>query len=136
MSVDLYVVVAHDRVPATKAWNAAIRDAGYALALDEACTLGANGGFWPCAFEGNASGFECYASDVAELPDRLRREGAVFAFRTHSDMREAACSVISAAVLCATSDGLLWDPQADEATLGRGALEWAREVVAEMRAGF
>jgi hypothetical protein len=138
MSVDLHVVVARDRVPTTRAWNVAIRDAGYALSLDETCVLGTSGGFWPCTFEGTPSGFESYAGDVADLPKEIRREGAVFIFRTHSDMREGACSVISAATLCAMRDGMLWDPQTDETVtaFGLGALEWAREVVAEMRPYF
>ena len=50
---------------------------------------------------------------------------SVVSFVTHSDFREFATSVIASGVLCAMSDGVLFD---DQLTAASAAIPWAREI--------
>ena len=45
-------------------------------------------------------------------------------FVTHSDLQELMTSVIASGVLCAISDGVLFD---DQFTIASAAIAWARD---------
>jgi hypothetical protein len=135
MSVDLMVYLPRARMPTPARWASAISEAGFeALTLDTEFDVDEHSGFLPCRMDGAESGFE-YASGPIESIDGLELP-ETFDFSvtlaTHSDMRELACSVIAAAVLCSITDGVLVDPQADERVEAEDAIRWAREVLAEI----
>ena len=86
-------------------------------------------GFLPCKYKGHDAGFEYYfepAGPVVESGERLQGaiagRDSVVSFVTHSDLREAITSVIASGVLCAISDGVLFD---DQFTVASAATAWA-----------
>lgn len=54
-------------------------------------------------------------------------------FVTHSDLRELVTSMIAGGVLCAISDGVLWETEADEVIPASRALDWAASAEASVK---
>lgn len=134
MSVDLMVYLPRSRMPKPTDWANAITEAGFAVKLDPDFDVDEHSGFLPCAYEGVESGFEYESGpiesiDELELPDSFDFS---VTFRTHSDMRELAASVVAAAVLCMRTNGVLVDPQADARVESGETIAWAREMLAEI----
>ena len=134
MSVDLIVYMARSAMPSTRDWAEAIVEAGFPAELDAEFDVDDFSGFLPCRYGDADAGFE-YLSGPIEFIDELELPSDFdfsVTFATHSSMRELASSVVSAAVLCSLSHGILVDPQADVAVSASGALAWAREQLEEI----
>lgn len=128
------VYLPRSRMPRPEDWASAITDAGFPTELDSDFDVDEHSGYLPCEHAGVASGFEYDSGpietiDELELPDSFDHS---VTFRTHSDMRELATSVIAAAVLCKLAKGVLVDPQADARVESDEAIPWAREMLAEI----
>jgi hypothetical protein len=118
MSVVIQVFLAGERMPTPEQWAVALRTHGFDVDLDTDFDVRAFSGFLPCKYKGHDAGFEYYfeaAGLVIESDERLRGaiagRDSVVSFVTHSDFRELATSVIASGVLCAISDGVLFDDQ-------------------------
>jgi hypothetical protein len=136
MSIDLQVYLERTNMPTPAAWARAIRDLGFAAALDEDFDVDQHTGFLPCRYGDKDAGFEYFAGELS--PDERSDLGVPeqfdfsVTFRTHSDMDELATSVICAAVLCHLTQGVLVDPQAGDEIEAASALEWAKQMLEEI----
>jgi hypothetical protein len=134
MSVEFTVYMRHTEMPDPLDWATAITDAGFPAELDSEFDVDAFSGFLPCRYAGADAGFE-YNSGPIEFVDELTLPDDFdfsVTFVTHSDTRELASSIASAAVLCSLSRGVLVDPQADVAVSASDAIVWAREQLQEV----
>jgi hypothetical protein len=134
MSIDLTVYMARTAMPSPGDWAQAIVDVGFPAELDAEFDVDDFTGFLPCRYAGVDAGFE-YLSGPIEFVDDLELPSDFdfsVTFTTHSNMRELASSVVSAAVLCSLSGGILVDPQGDAAIAASGAIPWAREQLEEI----
>jgi hypothetical protein len=134
MSVDFTVYLARPSMPEPRAWARAILDTGFAAELDAAFDVDSFSGFLPCRYAGADAGFE-YSSGPIEFVDELELPDDFdfsVSFTTHSSMRELASSVVSAAVLCSLSRGVLVDPQADARISAEDVIGWAREQLEQI----
>ena len=134
MSIELTVYLPRASMLTVRQWADAIVESGFPMELDSKFDVDAFTGFLPCRYENSSAGFE-YASGPIEYVDELELPQEFdysVTFTTHSDMRELASSVVSAAVLCSVSGGVLVDPQADVAITADDAIEWARDMLEEI----
>jgi hypothetical protein len=136
MSYDLVVYLRRSAMPTPQQWRAAIHEAGFPLDLDADFDVDSSIGFRPCHLRGEAAGFEYYGSSVSE-PERATLGAPPdcdfsVMLVTHSDLREAAASVIAAGALCYASGGLLVDPQVGEEIPAERALAWARQQFSDI----
>jgi hypothetical protein len=142
MSVVMSLFLNRSRMPTPKDWAEAIRSNGFEMEMDSDFDAGSFTGFLPCKYGGQDAGFEYLRESVnrSELPDhasaQVGERDIVLSFVTHSDLRELASSLIASAVLCAISDGVLWDTESDEFIPASHALEWARSGEASVKAGL
>jgi hypothetical protein len=134
MSVTMSVFLSDEKMLTPARWAAAIRDGGFELELDTDFDVRTFSGYLPCRYGGKEAGFEYFWSDVdptsldAHVAARIDERSIVVSFNTHSDMRELVSSMIASAVLCANTDGVLWDTEGNELVSALDALEWAREL--------
>jgi hypothetical protein len=134
VSVDFTVYMARTGMPSPVEWAEAIVDAGFPAELDAELDVDTFSGFLPCRYGGADAGFE-YSSGPIEFVDELELPSDFdfsVTFTTHSNMRELASSVASAAVLCSLCGGILVDPQGDLAVSASEAVAWAREQLEEL----
>ena len=131
MSVVIQVFLAGERMPTPEQWAETLRTHGFDMDLDTDFDVRAFSGFLPCKYKGHEAGFEYdfgAAGPVVESDERLREviagRDSVVSFVTHSDFRELMTSVIASGVLCAISDGVLFD---DQFTVASAAIAWARD---------
>ena len=131
MSVVIQVFLADDRMPTPEQWAENLRTHGFDVDLHTDFDVRDFSGFLPCKYKGHDAGFEYYfepAGPVVESDERLQGaiagRDSVVSFVTHSDFREAMTSVIASGVLCAISDGVLFD---DQFTVASAAIAWARD---------
>ncbi len=119
-------------IPSPVDWAKAIRSSGFDMEMDSDFDPETFTGFLPCKYVGDDAGFEYFRepANKNELPDHVSaavaQRDTMINFVNHSDLKELATSTIASAVLCAISDGVLWDPEADEVVPASRALEWAR----------
>jgi hypothetical protein len=131
--------VNRSRVASPVDWANAIRSSGFEMEMDSDFDPDSFSGFLPCRYGGADAGFEYFRDDANkdELPDHVSLHVAdrdtMINFVTHSDLRELATSMIASAVLCAISDGVLWETEADELVPAARALEWARNREASIK---
>ena len=132
MSVVLAVFLDRSTMPSPPAWAKAIRSNGFDLDMDSDFDPASFSGFLPCKYGGVDAGFE-FLMDAVSSPEldenaaaRIGHRDTRVDFVTHSDLRELAASMIAAGVLCAMSDGVLWETEAGEIVPASRALEWAR----------
>lgn len=131
MSVEIQVFLAGQRMPTPEQWAETLRAHGFDVDLDTDFDVRDFSGFLPCKYKGHDAGFEYYfgpAGPEIESNETLRAATAgrdsVVSFVTHSDFREFATSVIASGVLCAISDGVLFD---DQLVVASAAIAWARD---------
>jgi hypothetical protein len=135
VSISTTVFIRKGTMLSPAAWQDAIRRAGFPLTLDPDFDPATFSGFLPARYRERDAGFEYGFAPVdrSELGSGPRATAAdgydeCVSFVTHSDMAELVSASISAAVLAATVDGLLWDDESGEGHPGRAALEWARAL--------
>lgn len=134
MSVEFTVYMPRAQMPTPSDWAEAIADAGFPAELDAAFDVEEFSGFLPCRYAGAEAGFE-YSSGPIEFVDELELPSEFdfsVTFATHSSLRELASSVVSAAVLCSVSGGVLVDPQGAMAVAADGVIAWARDQLGEI----
>jgi hypothetical protein len=131
MAVVIQVFLADERMPTPEQWAENLRTHGFDMDLDTDFDVRDFSGFLPCKYKGHDAGFEYYfepAGPAVESDERLQGaiagRDSVVSFVTHSDLREAMTSVIASGVLCAISDGVLFD---DQFTVASAAIAWARD---------
>lgn len=131
MSVVIQVFLAGERMPTPEQWAGTLRTHGFDVDLDTDFDVRDFSGFLPCKYKGHDAGFEYYfepAGPVIESDERLQAaiadRDSVVSFVTHSDFRELMTSVIASGVLCAISDGILFD---DQFVVANTAIAWARD---------
>jgi hypothetical protein len=132
MSVEIHVFLAGERMPTPEQWAATLRTHGFDVELDTDFDVRDFSGFLPCKYKGQDGGFEYYFGPIGpeiESNETLKAaivgRDCVVSFVTHSDFRELATSVIASGVLCAMSDGVLFD---DQVTGASAAIAWARDI--------
>jgi hypothetical protein len=135
VSVEIVVFLAADRMITPQQWQSAIQQNSFDLELDTDFDVQNFTGFLPCQYKGAECGFEYsrLTTDEAEPPADARiqigaREIAV-SFITHPSLPDLMASVIASGVLCAQTEGILFDTEAEEAEsfiAGSAAIEWAR----------
>jgi hypothetical protein len=139
MSIVMSLFVNRSRMASPVDWAKAIRSSGFDMDMDSDFDPDSFTGFLPCKYGGGDAGFEYFREAVnkEELPDHVSAHVAerdtMINFVTHSDLRELATSMIASAVLCAISDGVLWETEADELVPASRALEWARSSDASIQ---
>jgi hypothetical protein len=142
MSVEMSLFLKRSRLATPADWARAIRSSGFDVDLDPAFDPETFSGFLPCRYRGADAGFEysCHPVDPTELPDhvtiRLGDRDTVVSFVTHTDLCELATSQIASGVLCAISDGLLWETEGDALVSSAQALEWAKASEGEVLAAL
>jgi hypothetical protein len=131
MSVVIQVFLAGERMPTPEQWAETLRTHGFDMDLDTDFDVRDFSGFLPCKYKGHDAGFEYYfepAGPAIESDERLKAaigdRDSVVSFVTHLDFRELMTSVIASAVLCAISDGVLFD---DQFVVANAAIAWARD---------
>jgi hypothetical protein len=140
MSVVMSVFLTHSRMAGPEDWVNAIRSNEFDMEMDSDFDPDTFTGFLPCKYGGEDAGFEYFRETVKteELPDHvsahLAERDTRIDFVTHSDLRELVTSMIASGVLCAISDGVLWETEADELVPASRALEWARSGEASVKA--
>jgi hypothetical protein len=67
VSVSRTVYVRRAAIPAPKAWAAAIRAAGFPMAMDADFDVEQVSGFLPCSYDGKEAGFEYFFSTLEDL---------------------------------------------------------------------
>ena len=131
MSVVIQVFLAGDRMPTAEQWAGTLRTHGFDVDLDTDFDVRGFSGFLPCKYKGQDAGFEYYFGQAAPeiesdetLQTAIAGRDSVVSFVTHSDFRELATSVVASGVLCAISDGVLFD---DHIVFASAAIAWARD---------
>jgi hypothetical protein len=132
MSVEMVVFLSGERMISPQQWQEAIRETGFELELDTNFDLKEMNGFLPCRYKGQECGFEfglITVADAEPTADVLQQIGArdtAASFITHSDFRDLMASVIASGVLCARTEGVLYDTEADEFTAWPEAIAWSK----------
>lgn len=131
MSVDLQVALDPSRMPDPAAWATAVRSAGFEADLDIDFDPETFSGFLPCQYKGKPAGFEYYRGtlDPKEQTNLglSASQSCVVTFSTRSNYREFATSMICAAVLASSSDGVLIDADGVTAIPRGSEIDWARD---------
>jgi hypothetical protein len=142
MSVTSTTFIAAKDLPTAKAWAAAIRTHGFALALPINVDIAHHAGRLPCRYADEPSGFELFVRPAAEYLDEQhvpaddpRRSACsddtlAVSFVTHSAMRDLVSAEIASAVLAKLGHGKVWSDEAGSLMTAAEALE-----VAHARAG-
>jgi len=142
MSVTSTTFIAARDLPTAKAWAAAIRAHGFALALPVNIDIAHHAGWLPCRYADEPSGFELFVRTAAEYLDEqhvpaddARRsvcgdDTLAVSFVSHSAMRDLVSAEIASAVLARLGHGKVWSDEAGELMTAAEALE-----VAHARAG-
>jgi hypothetical protein len=134
MSVEFTVYLEREAMPSPRDWAQAIVEAGFPAELDKGFDVDDFAGFLSCRYAGADAGFE-YESGPIEYVDELELPSDFdfsVTFSTNSETRELAAAVVSAAVLCSLSRGILVDPQADSVVTSGDAISWAGEQLEEI----
>lgn len=132
MSVTMAVFLKRAYLPEAREWAGAIRSSGFDMELDKDVEVATVSGFWPARYGGVDAGFEFFAEAVSgleldpEVREQIGDRDLMVSLNTHSSMRELMTSNIAAAVLCAMSDGVLWDTEANELTVAAKAIAWGK----------
>jgi len=140
MSITMTVFLRRSAMPSPSVWARKIADHGFKMQLDPDFDIDEFSGFLPCAYDGKDAGFEYYSDAIepgdyeAEELARIGERDFEVSFVTHSDFRELMTSIIASAVLCAETDGVLWDTEADEFIPAGEALARARLQEADIQA--
>lgn len=139
MSVTMAVFLKRSKMPNARTWADAVRAHGFELKMDTDVDVATASGYWPCRYAGLEAGFEFFAEPVAEseleaeVLQRIGDRDLLVSLNTHSSMRDLMTSTIASAVLCAISDGMHWDTEANEFTPAAQALPWGREAEKAIR---
>lgn len=139
MSVVLAVFLNRSSMPSPADWAKAIRSNGFDMEMDSDFDPASFSGFLPCKYGASDAGFELFTEAVSDseldehVAAQIGRRDTRIDFVTHSELRELATSMIASAVLCAISDGVLWETEADEIIPASRALEWARTEEANVK---
>jgi hypothetical protein len=140
MSVTTSVFLKRAALPTPARWAATIREAGFALVLDEDFEVDTFSGYLPCTYAGASAGFE-YALQKAQPAELSEQERAAIGdrdveiiFSTHSSTADLAAAIIAGGVLAHLADGVHWDHQAGEFTPALKSLELARSMEKDLRA--
>lgn len=139
MSVVISLFVNRSRMASPVDWAKGIPSSGFDMDMDSDFDPESFTGFLPCKYGGDDAGFEYFREAVnkedlpAHVSVAVAGRDTMIDFVTHSDLRELATSLIASAVLCAMSDGVLWETEADELVPAARALEWARSNEASIK---
>ncbi len=139
MSVTLAVFLDRSSMPSPADWAKAIRSNGFDLDMDSDFDPASFSGFLPCKYGGSDAGFELFTEDVSgseldeDVAAQIAHRDPRIDFVTHSDLRELATAMVASGVLCAISDGVLWETEAGEIVSASRALEWARAGEASVK---
>jgi hypothetical protein len=130
MSVELAVYLRRERLPTRDVWQRAIEAEGIDLKLDNVDTT-THTGFWPTKLGNAECGFEYWFDRLEnQEPDEIlqnigdRDHRASFVW--HSSLDDGRAAAFVAIVLAKVSDGVLFDPQSGEMTIGANALDTVR----------
>ncbi|MFT3777901.1 MAG: hypothetical protein QM772_06425 [Ottowia sp.] len=138
MSYDLVVYLKRDKMPSPAAWQSAIVEEGFPVALDADFDIDSFSGFLPCPVNGEISGFEYYASTISpeDAQDLELASGTDFSiqFCIGSRPLELVSALAASSVLAAVSGGSLDDPQAGESIPAHNAVSWAKAQLAQLGA--
>lgn len=138
MSVASSVFLKRSAMPTPARWAAAIREAGFALKLDEAFNVETFEGFLPCEHAGVESGFEYFfrTADLSPLSPEQRRfvgdRDLEILFVTRARWHDLISAITAGCVLAQLTDGVRWDQEGGELESGADALASARSVVADL----
>ena len=132
MSVDLHVFFEPSRLTSLDDWGATAKSLGFDIEFEHGVDLKDVGGFLPCKYKGKDAGFEygyglLEGEELSEWGTGDPSRPACVSFATRSDFREFATSMISAAVLCHITGGVLRDADGETQIPDSKAIEWARE---------
>jgi hypothetical protein len=123
-------------LPSGRAWSLAVKDTGFAVAMDEEFEPEKFSGYLPCRYQGAPSGFEYFSGEVSEAERVTFEVPAEFDFvvtlATRGDEAELACSTIALGVLCRLTDGMLYDPQSGESISPDEAMDWVNELLKQL----
>jgi hypothetical protein len=128
VSVKLDVYLKDERLPTHAQWQKAIKDAGFALILEEIDTR-THSGFVPARLGDQECGFEYdfYPLDVAELEEDAEMVGnrdGVVRFTTHGGApADLLAAMLAAGVLTKCFDGVFQDQQSGEFATGDGVFD-------------
>ncbi len=136
MSTELHVLLPAEELPTVHEWQTAIQAHGFDLVLDSTLNLHTDAGFTPAVYKGQETGFEFDLSPASDIADLYREvgdllEGRDFSanFRWGSDLSECAAATIAAAVLAATTAGILYNPQEGVADRDAAAITTAQQTI-------
>jgi hypothetical protein len=136
VSVDLMVYMRRAALPSAREWSLAVKESGFALAMEHDFDPATFRGFLPCLYQGAPTGFEYHSGEVTdderevfEVPPEL---DFVITLATRSDGSQLACATIALGVLCRLTNGMLYDPQSGEAVRPDEATEWVNEMLKEL----
>lgn len=139
MSVELYVFLEANKLPAVQDWQTTIRKYSLPLTLDHTLNPHTNQGFTPATYGMIETGFEfdlCQAADILttypHLKRTLERYDLSATFCWGDNLTECASATAAAAALAAISDGILYDPQGDKAYTGASAIAMAQRTLQEI----
>lgn len=138
MSVEMVVFLSAGRMVTSRQWQEAVRQNGFDLEFDADFDPDNLDGFLPCRYKGEECGFEYVRRPVAEAKPpadiqlQIGPRDLAISFITHSDFRDLMASVIAAGILCAQTEGMLYDTEAGAFTAWPEAVEWSRSGEAEI----
>jgi hypothetical protein len=121
MSVESFVFLNDEKLPAIADLQAALDASGTELRLPEGVDLRSHIGYLSVQHQGQESGFEWYFGTVEATfgaGDPLAGQHAfthVANLVTHSDLRELVCSMLTAIELAKMSGGVVFDAETGEA---------------------
>ena len=130
MSVVISLFVDRSRMASPADWAKAIRSSGFDMDMDSNFDPESFAGLLRCKYGGHEAGFEYFREAVnkedlpAHVSVAVAERDTMIDFVTHSNLKQLATSLIASAVLCAMSDGVLWETDADELVPAAHALEW------------
>lgn len=113
MSVDIFVILKKEKMPAPKRWAQAIAEAEFDLQIDTDFDVEEFTGFLPCIYKGEETGFEYFFEELEDdfldedATPQLKGRDYLVTFSTHSDLTELIASTIASAVLCSMSGGII-----------------------------
>jgi hypothetical protein len=113
------------RMPTPQEWQDSILAHGFAVSLDREFDPLAHSGFLPARCQNQPAGFEYYIDVVAEANSRVT-------FAWGGDADEGISAVVAAGCLAYLTGGDLTDPQSGEVFPAIQAIQWAREMEAEL----
>jgi len=138
VSLDLYVVLDSNDVPAAKDWADAIREAGFDVALDRSFETTTSSGFCPCP--DSERGFEYSYGELSPSamqslnlsPKQQKQLGKFdaivgFHYKTGADLEVVKAA---SAVLARITGGLIIETESGDILDSAKALAWARGAYA------